>query len=164
MRAKPPRYGRHMDDLVGTAPIAVEDAEGEAAFPSWWHSATALALTALPLALLTLWGPALFKGLNYTAQFAPANSVIRGNGGNTATGYLIAGAFLSVAFSLLPMLSALQGLRRLASVDARWVPAALRAAIALSSLSLVLRTVLAIIVVTSQDGSAGSIINFLGSA
>jgi hypothetical protein len=151
-----------MRDLLGDAPEAKPNTETDAP-TSYFNNATALALTAFPLALLMLMGPAVFRGLTYTVAFAPGNGTIRGDGTNTATSFIVAGAVLSAAFSLLPLALARQGLRRTHVTDPAWTAGLLRAAVALGLLCLILRTVLAIVAAATVDGSAGSVINFVTS-
>ena len=74
------------------------------------------------------------------------------------------GAFLTAAFSLIPLLAGAYGLRRVIPEDPPWLPALLRASITLSSLSLLLHLIAAVIVAENVDGGAGSLLNVVSAS
>jgi hypothetical protein len=132
-----------MDDMTyGTQPDDVTDHD-----LSWAHP-SALAVASVVLATLSLMGASVFRGPAYTLTLADISVV--GSGSTGGNGYLVAGAFLTAAFALLPLLMARRGLRRLVPDDGPWTDHLLRAAFLLAGVSLALHLVLAVLVSISD--------------
>lgn len=113
-------------------------------------------MTAIVLAVLSLLGAQVFRGAAYTLPFAPHD-----NGLGQVVGspdYLVAGAFLTAAFALLPIAIAKAGLRRLVPGDGNWVGHLLRAALLLGVLSLVLRTIQALLAMAVSSSGIGQLL------
>lgn len=118
-----------------------------------------LAFIAFPLAVLVLLGAQVFRGVTYTLAFSTSDDT---SGGGGSTGYIVAGAFLSAAFALVPLLVGLRGLQRVIPADPAWVSGLLRASVVLGSLALGLRLLAALILAVKIDGSGGSAFGYLG--
>jgi hypothetical protein len=162
-----------MTDYLGEAAAAPEDWEPPARERTWGHPAT-LAVLSFALGCLCLMGTPLFRGLSYTLAFAPDEDTAGGisfdddsssedeEEDEGTPGFIVAGAFLSAAFSLAPLALGLTGLRREAPDLAKWVAPLLRAGVALSAVSLVLRLVQAVIVTTRSDADGPGLFSYLG--
>jgi hypothetical protein len=120
---------------------------------TWSHPST-LAIASVVLASLSLLGASVFRGIAYTASFADGNAFANTDtegGVNT----VVAGAFLSAAFAVIPLVLALVGLRKVVPTDGRWTPHLLRAGALLAGLSLLLHLVLAVIVAGADQPLSG---------
>jgi hypothetical protein len=123
----------------------VEDLEED---DTWRHPGT-LAVSALVLAVLSLIGAQVFRGSVYTLPFAPHDNGIGEIVGHRD--YLVAGAFVTAAFALLPISLAKLGLGRLVPSDRDWMGDLLRAAMVLGVISLVLHTTQALLALKVSD-------------
>lgn len=145
-----------MSEILGDGPTAGPGDDGE---PSLLREVLGeplpLALTSFTLAVITVWGSQLFRGVSYTAAFAPSQAALGVGDENGSTTFLVVGAFLSAGFSLIPLLLGVRGLRRVVPDDPRWVTGLLQAALALAFVSLVLRLVLAVITAAKVDSMSG---------
>jgi hypothetical protein len=147
-----------MTDILGGAPEADPDASYAPSRPGLLSEPMTLAFLAFSLAFLTVLGAQVFRGISYTIAFAPKalNDLSNGDSPKASTSYLVAAAFLTAAFSLIPLALGVRGLKRTVDDDPAWVAALLRAAVALAALSLLLRLITAVMLATTvQDGTAG---------
>jgi hypothetical protein len=154
-----------MTDILGGAPEADPDLTYGPTKPGLLSEPSTLAFIAFPLAILTVLGAQVFRGISYTVAFAPSSfGAFNGDGSSprASNTYLVAGAFLTAAFSLLPLLLGVRGLRRLIPDDPTWIGSLLRAAIALAGLSFVLRVIAATVVALNADGGPNSVFNVIG--
>jgi hypothetical protein len=153
-----------MTDILGGAPEADPDLDYGPAAPGFFSEPTTLAFIAFPLAVLTVLGAQVFRGINYTVALAPSTIDTFSSDSSApkpSTTWLVAGAFLTAAFSLLPLMAGLRGLRRLVDEDPPWLGGLLRAAVALAGLTLSLRLVSAVILTLNVD-TGSALLNYLG--
>ena len=113
---------------------------------TWTHPKT-LGLTALALAVLALFGAGAMRGASYTlllgdSGFQPQDDTKH---------LLIAGAFVSAALALIPVLLARLGLARLVPDDGPWAGHVLRAALLLGGLAVLLDLVRALMALVNGD-------------
>lgn len=136
-----------MTDILGNAPEADPAFNLSVRKSGVLSDAPSLAFTAFPLAILTVLGAEVFRGLAYTLPFAPSDPGNLDGSSHASSTYIVVAAILSSAFSLIPIGLGRRGLRRLTSDDPTWIAGVLRAAIALGALALALRSVEAVIVI-----------------
>lgn len=101
-------------DILGDASDAEFEDDREPTGAGSFGDPTTLAFVAFPLAAATVLGAQVFRGLMYSVALAPAAaasfSVVDG-GPKGSTAYLVIGAFLSAAFSLIPLALGWRGSR-----------------------------------------------------
>lgn len=147
-------------DQIGRAEEAEAEWDPEDPELTWAHPAT-LAVTSFALAMLVMLGASVFRGILYVGPFTSSPDFSSSDGPGDLKTPLVVAAFLSAAFSLLPLLLAVRGLRLLVPRDPSWCAPLLRAAAVLAGLSLLLRLLVAVLALTDDD-SSGGLLNYLG--
>ena len=139
-------------DLIenGTEPSSTPDPSKDL---TWTHP-SALGVTSVALAFLSVMGASVFRGVTYTAYFAEPERVLSGDTSGS-TSFLVTGAFLTAAFALLPIALSLRGLRTVVADDGTWTPHLLRAGLLLGLVSLVLHLAQAVLATTSDQPLTG---------
>lgn len=145
-------------DILGDAAEPGFDEEVEDPTPGFFSEPSTLAFIAFPLSILVILGAQVFRGITYTFAMAPGSGlrIVGDEQFQQGLSYLSAGAFLSAAFSLIPLGLGYRGLTRLIAEDPAWVGALLRASVVLAGLSFVLHLISAVLV-TANQGSASTV-------
>ena len=104
-----------------------------------------LGLTALVLAVLSLFGAAVLRGSSYTLMFVGVRNVLEDD-----RGPLVAAGLVTALIALLPVLIARLGIGRLVPDDAAWCGHVLRSAYLLGALSFVLALVRVLLVAAAS--------------
>lgn len=154
-----------MSDILGDAPDPESDFEVEETGAGFFGEPTTLAFVAFPLAVASVLGAQVFRGLIYSVAFAPASATnfsAAQDATSGSTAYIVIGAFLTAAFSLIPLALGLRGLRRVIDEDPTWLAGLLRAAVVLAGLSLVLRLLMAFILAIKIAGGPGPFFGYIG--
>ena len=154
-----------MSDILGDASDAKFEDDREPTGDGFFGEPTTLAFIAFPLAVATVLGAHVFRGLMYSVALAPAaaaNFSVVDGGPRGSTAYLVVGALLTAAFSLIPLALGLRGLRLVIDDDPTWLTALLRAAVVLAGLSLSLRLLAALILAVKIAGVPGPAFGYIG--
>ena len=154
-----------MSDILGDAPDPESGFEVEETGAGFFGEPTTLAFVAFPLAVASVLGAQVFRGLIYSVAFAPASATnfsAAQDATSGSTAYIVIGAFLTAAFSLIPLALGLRGLRRVIYEDPTWLVGLLRAAVVLAGLSLVLRLLMAFILAIKIAGGPGPFFGYIG--
>ena len=136
-------------DILESSPHDDDSAQGpeDLEQDDTWNHPRTLGLTALALAVLALFGAGAMRGSSYTLLLSHGGFEQQGDTNNL----LIAGAFVSAALALIPVVLARLGLARLVPDDGPWAGHVLRAAFLLGALALVLDVVRALMAVANSD-------------
>ena len=164
MRGGPPTVWA-MSDILGDASDADVEYDGEETGAGFFGDPTTLAFVAFPLAVASVLGAQVFRGLSYSVAVAPAAATTftaAQDASDGSTAYIVIGAFLTAAFSLIPLALGLRGLRRVIDDDPTWLAGLLRAAVVLAGLSLVLRLLMAFILAIKIAGGPGPFFGYIG--
>lgn len=143
-------------EILGDAPQPEPGEELDDRTPGFFSEPSTLAFIAFPLSILVILGAQVFRGISYTFAMAPSSGlrIVSDEQFRQGLSYLSAGAFLSAAFSLIPLAVAYKGLTRLIGDDPPWVGALLRASVVLAGLSFVLHLISAALVTANQGNAS----------